>query len=127
MEDQQEALIELTPDQEAAARLQVRLRVKTAIGQETDRIVASLGTQLVERDYAHSSYADSAIRMLRDLVPGFDEDSWRALDGTLVRTRECDTSPCCGYCEECETCHGDGRDDVCNMGHCHGCDHSCDR
>lgn len=33
---------------------------------------------------------------------------------------------CCGYCLDCDTHHGDGDDDRCNMGHCHECDHRCD-
>ena len=33
---------------------------------------------------------------------------------------------CCGWCPECESHQGDGRDDVCDQGHCHDCEHVCD-
>jgi hypothetical protein len=34
---------------------------------------------------------------------------------------------CCGYCPDCDSHMGDGRDDVCDRGHCHDCGHRCDQ
>lgn len=40
--------------------------------------------------------------------------------------RDHDAYSCCGYCPECESHMGDSRDEVCNLGHCHECEHNCD-
>lgn len=37
-----------------------------------------------------------------------------------------DTTECCGWCEDCEAHTGDGRDEVCDKGTCHGCEHVCE-
>lgn len=33
---------------------------------------------------------------------------------------------CCGYCPECTGHAGDGRDERCDQGHCHECEHRCE-
>jgi hypothetical protein len=36
------------------------------------------------------------------------------------------TSDCCGWCEECDRHTGDSRENVCDMGVCHECEHTCE-
>ena len=118
------SLVDLSAEQEGNAREQVRTRVRVALAAEVSRIVTELGTVINDRDL--TGYIDSAAALLTSLVPHFDRETWVDRYGNYVGTPPCQPDDCCGWCSDCETCHGDGDDEVCNMGHCHECDHVCE-
>lgn len=102
-----------------------RVAVAVAVDTEYTRIMRAAGTQINTREL--SSFLPQATALLTELVPGFQESTWVDQDGGQVTGRVCNPYQCCGYCDDCEEHHGDGREDVCNMGHCHDCNHDCSR
>lgn len=101
-----------------------RIRVQDALATERARILTALGTAVADR--GDQDYLDEITALLRVIWPGFEPETWTDAYGNAVVVT-CSPYECCGYCPDCETCHGDGRDNVCDMGHCHECDHRCDR
>lgn len=121
-----EQLVRVAPD----APAHVWPGVVAALAVEETRLM--IAVRGIHSGYG-PSYANAAWRAIRDAL-GITGARYRQITRDVDtdteeedEDEECDyAGSCCGYCSDCDTHHGDERDEVCSRGHCHDCDHNCD-
>lgn len=95
--------------------------------------IRATGPGAVDRDDSVvREYGEYDVRQADNVVslPGpakTDDDD----DDDESEESTCNTYTCCGYCHDCDTCHGDGRDYTRDIGggryrYCREHDHECD-
>jgi len=97
--------------------------IQAALVAEQDRIMRVIG-DYVDDD---TSYVQAAYRVMATVAPDLTPQRWYELTGLQNGPCE-DWRQCCGWCNgHGQHCGGEDaeKDDVCNMGHCHYCDHNC--
>ena len=86
--------------------------------------------EVIEDYEDESEYATVGYQILKDAIPDMTDEEYRRVTGYDPPNGGCDRyclRSCCGYCTDCESHHDDSdRDGVCNMGHCHECEHVCE-
>lgn len=100
----------------------------SALVTEQRRVMRAFAYVLDDYD-SGSEYGQAGYEILKGAIPGLTDSMWREVTGQPPPdSDECRSDPysCCGYCSECESHHdGAGNDEVCDMGHCHSCEHRC--